>query len=208
MALKTFVKISAVNNLSDARYCAGMQVNLMGFNLEENNKNYTSPEKFKEITDWLSGLEYIAEFEHTHPERILTFLKDYEGFHHIQIEEEIHLKMLVNTEYGIILKQTVNNISEIEDLIKKADSYDQHHVTLLLLSEKLTLDDAVIEKIKTLANGCQVLLGFGLEPDSIEKIIENTNIKGIAMEGGDEIKPGLKDFDQLADILESLEIED
>lgn len=208
MALKTFVKISAVNNLSDARYCAGMQVNLMGFNLEENNKNYTSPEKFKEITDWLSGLEYIAEFEHTHPERILTVLKDYEGFHHIQIEEEIHLKMLVNTEYGIILKQTVNNISEIEDLIKKADSYDQHHVTLLLLSEKLTLDDAVIEKIKTLANGCQVLLGFGLEPDSIEKIIENTNIKGIAMEGGDEIKPGLKDFDQLADILESLEIED
>ncbi|PRY87213.1 phosphoribosylanthranilate isomerase [Mongoliibacter ruber] len=208
MALKTFVKISAVNNLSDARYCAGMQVNLMGFNLEENNKNYISPEKFKEITDWLSGLEYIAEFEHTHPERILTHIQEYDGFQYIQIEEEIHLKMLVNTEYGIILKQTVNTISDLEDLIKKTASYQQYQVTLLLVSEELPLDDTAMEKIKTLAEGCQVLLGFGLKSDSVEEIVEKTKVKGIAMEGGDEIKPGLKDFDELADILESLEIED
>lgn len=35
MALKTFVKISGVNNLSDARYCAGMGVNQLGFNIED-----------------------------------------------------------------------------------------------------------------------------------------------------------------------------
>lgn len=60
MALKTFVKISTVNNLSDARYCAGMYVNLMGFNLEEGNKDYMAPEKYQELTDWLSGLEYVG----------------------------------------------------------------------------------------------------------------------------------------------------
>lgn len=208
MALKTFVKISSVNNLSDARYCAGMQVNLMGFNLEEENKNFVSPEKFKEITDWLSGLEYIAEFEYTHPERILTLIQEYEGFHHIQIKEEIHLKMLVNTDYGIILKQTVNAISDLEDLINKTKSYKQHNVTLLLVSDQLSLEDAVLEKIKELAGGCQVLLGFGLEADTVEEVVEKTKIKGIALEGGDEIQPGLKDFDELAEILETLELED
>ncbi|EOZ93688.1 Phosphoribosylanthranilate isomerase [Indibacter alkaliphilus LW1] len=208
MALKTFVKISSVNNLSDARYCAGMQVNLMGFNLEENSKNFISPEKFKEITDWLSGLEYVAEFEHTHPERILTHLKEYQGIHHIQIQEEIHLKMLVNTGFGIILHQKLEDITDLDELIKKSRSYDEHHVTLLLTSEQLALNASVIEKIRILAEGCQVLLGFGLEASNIEKTVDQTNIKGISLEGGDEIKPGLKDFDELAEILETLEIED
>jgi phosphoribosylanthranilate isomerase len=31
---------------------------------------------------------------------------------------------------------------------------------------------------------------------------------GFALDSGDEIKPGLRDFDQLAAILESLELED
>jgi phosphoribosylanthranilate isomerase len=208
MALKTFVKISSVNNLSDARYCAGMQVNLMGFNLEENSKNFISPEKFKEITDWLSGLEYVAEFEHTHPERILTHLKEYQSIHHIQIQEEIHLKMLVNTGFGIILHQKLEDITDLDELIKKSRSYDEHHVTLLLTSEQLALNASVIEKIRILAEGCQVLLGFGLEASNIEKTVDQTNIKGISLEGGDEIKPGLKDFDELAEILETLEIED
>ena len=48
MALKTFVKISGVNNLSDARYCAGMGVNQLGFNIEDKHPNYTDPQSFKE----------------------------------------------------------------------------------------------------------------------------------------------------------------
>lgn len=208
MALKTFVKISSVNNLSDARYCSGMQVNLMGFCLEENNKNFISPEKFKEITDWLSGLEFVAEFEHTHPERILTTLQDYPGISHIQIQEEIHLKMLANTTHGIILKQQVEKIEDIDALIKKAASYNDFQVTLLLVSDSMQIDKNVEEKIKTLAEQCQVLLGFGIDADHVLDTIENTGIKGIEMAGGDEIKPGLKDFDELADILETLEIED
>lgn len=208
MALKTFVKISSVNNLSDARYCSGMQVNLMGFCLEENNKNFISPEKFREITDWLSGLEFVAEFEHTHPERILTVLQDYPNINHIQIQEEIHLKMLANTTYGIILKQKVEKIEDIEDLIKKAASYNDFQVTLLLVSDSLQMDKDVEGHIKKLAEQCQVLLGFGIDADHVMETIEKTSVKGIEMAGGDEIKPGLKDFDELADILETLEIED
>jgi phosphoribosylanthranilate isomerase len=208
MALKTFVKISSVNNLSDARYCSGMQVNLMGFNVEESNKNYTSPEKFKEITAWLSGLEFVAEFENSHPERILTLLKDYPDIHYLQIEEEFHLKMLVNTGFGLILKKQIGNPEDLEDLIKKAPFYKNNDVTLLLVSEIPAIDGQMKEKIKTLAQACQVLLGFGLSAETVVGLMEETGVKGIEMEGGEEIKPGLKDFDELAEILEALEIED
>ncbi|AFL85196.1 phosphoribosylanthranilate isomerase [Belliella baltica DSM 15883] len=207
MSLKTFVKISAINNLSDARYCAGMYVNLMGFNLEENQPNYISPEKFGEITSWLSGLEYVGEFENSHPDSILETLKSYPDIKYIEIQEEIHLKMLVNSSYGLILKQNIKDVDDLEDLITKSQSYSDHDVTLHLVSETLHLDDSILEKIKALSEKCQVLLGFGLEANSIENIIEKTKIRGISLQGGDEIKPGLKDFDELADILEALEID-
>ncbi|RZS97078.1 phosphoribosylanthranilate isomerase [Cecembia calidifontis] len=208
MALRTFVKISSVNNLSDARYCAGMQVNLMGFNLEENNKNYTSPEKFREITDWLSGVEFVAEFESAHPDSILKKLSHYEGFQYIQIKEDIHVNLLANTAYSLILLKEIQNLNELEELIKKAPSYNQFDITILLTSPLLEINNAFEEKIKELASICPVLLGFGLEAENVLQLIEKTGVKGIALEGGDEIKPGLKDFDDLAEILEILEIED
>ncbi|EKB49408.1 hypothetical protein [Cecembia lonarensis] len=208
MALKTFVKISSVNNLSDARYCSGMQVNLMGFSLEEENKNFTSAQKFKEITDWLSGVAFVAEFEFSHPQNILEKIKSYEGIDYIQIEEEMHLKMLVNSGYGIILKEKIQDVAQLDALIAKADSYSNFNVTLLLTSDNLKIDEAIKDKIKTLAEKCELLLGFGLESRNVLELVAYTGVKGIAMEGGDEIKPGLKDFDELAEILEALEIED
>ncbi|MCH7412231.1 phosphoribosylanthranilate isomerase [Belliella sp. R4-6] len=208
MSLKTFVKISNINNLSDARYCAGMYVNLMGFSLEENNKNFISPEKFKEITDWLSGLEYVAEFEESHPDTILEIVKAYPEINYLEIQEEIHLKMLVNSSFGLILKCKVEDLDTIDDLISKSKSYADFGVTVHLVSDTLELDEATSLKIKELAEKCQVLLGFGLDASTIEEVLGKTKVKGISLEGGDEIKPGLKDFDELADILEVLELED
>lgn len=208
MALKTFVKISTVNNLSDARYCAGMYVNLMGFNLEENNKDYTSPEKFREVTEWLSGLEYVGEFENTHPDKILEIIKGYEGIDYLQVSEEMYLQMLVNTSFKIIWNKSISDVSELKDLIAKADSMKSNQVTLLLESDSLNLNEEVNTLLRELSSKCKVLLGFGLDAGHIEETLEQTGVNGIAMKGGDEIKPGLKDFDELADILEALEIED
>lgn len=208
MALRTFVKISSVNNLSDARYCAGMQINLMGFNLEENNKNYTSPEKFKEITDWLSGVEFAAEFDSSSPESILEKLKSYEGIQYIQIQDDLHLSILANSGYSLILHKEIRHQNEMEELSKNATAFVQYDIMVLLTSDNLEIDDVMERKLKELASKCEVLLGFGLDANNVIDLMNKTGVKGIAMEGGDEIKPGLKDFDDLAEILETLEIED
>lgn len=208
MALKTFVKISSINNLSDARYCSGMQVNLMGFSLEENNKNFVSPTKFSEITGWLSGVEFVGELTLTHPDRILELLQEYPDIRYVEIQEEIHLKKLVNTKYRLILKQKLENPDDLVELTKKAAFYKDFDITILLTSETLKMNMTVIDQIKELAGNCDVLLGFGFQADSVMQIVDQTGVKGISLEGGDEIKPGLKDFDELAEILELLETED
>jgi phosphoribosylanthranilate isomerase len=208
MALKTFVKISSVNNLSDARYCAGMYVNVMGFALEENSPNYVSPQKFKELSDWISGVEFVAEFKETHPENILTILEDYDGFTFIQIELEAHLEMLVNSSYGLIWKVDLDKEGQLDEVMSKAESLKNGGIVVLLEAENLKMDEQVIAKIRELAAKCDVLVGFDIHPDNVESLLENTKAKGIALKGGDEIKPGFKDFDELADILEVLEVED
>ncbi len=205
MALKTFVKISAVTNLNDARYCAGMYVNLMGFNLEENSNNYVTPTVYKEITDWLSGLEYVGEFKITHPRNILKQIQDYPGIKYIEIQQEFHLEMLVNTSFGIILRQKINDLGDLDELIDRSESYKSFDVSLLLVSDQLELNEEVTKKIKLLAKNCNVLLGFGITPENIELSLEKTAVKGIALQVGEEPNPVLKDFDDLADILEALE---
>ncbi|MBS9524589.1 phosphoribosylanthranilate isomerase [Litoribacter alkaliphilus] len=207
MALRTFVKISSVNNLSDARYCAGMYVNVMGFALEQNDSNYISPQKFKVLSDWVSGVEFVAEFKNSHPENILTTLQDYEGFTFIQIEEEAHLQMLLNTNYGLIWKVELEKIERLDEVIMMAESLKDGGIVVLLEGD-LSLDQSVKAKINELSSKCDVLVGFDITAENVNELLEETQIKGIALKGGDEIKPGIKDFDELADILETLEVED
>ena len=209
MALKTFVKISNVNNLSDARYCSGMYVNLMGFSLESNNEYYVTPTAFKEITDWLSGLEYVAEFSNNHPDQILEIMAQYPGFSHLQVEEKLHLPLLKNTSYSLIFKYTIKKESDWEEIMDFAGTLQENNILLNLESDLTTdLSGKNLEKLKELAEACDLLLGFGFDDQNIEGLLDNTNIKGISMKAGHEISPGVKDFDELADILEALEIED
>lgn len=210
MALKTFVKISNVNNLSDARYCAGMYVNLMGFCLEENSEYFVSPIEFKEITGWLSGLQYVAEFNLSHPDQLLETLREYEGFKWIQVREKHHLQMLENSGYGLIYSYTIKKAADWEDMLTFSKSLGEHEIILNLEADTGadTIGEKEREMIAQLATNCEVLLGFGFDATNIGPLLEATGIKGISMKGGHEIRPGIKDFDELADILEALEVED
>jgi phosphoribosylanthranilate isomerase len=208
MALTTFVKISSINNLSDARYCAGMYVNQLGFQLDESSENYISPEKYKEITDWISGVEFVAEFENTHPENILDQVKKYSNISYLQLQEEAHLQLLVNTGFGIIFKVIVNSQKDIEELVKKSVAFMDFDVTLLLESTSNVLPNEWLDVLSDLSKKCQVLIGFGITSQNVNELIQTTGAKGIVLKGGTEIKPGLKDFDELSEILEVLESED
>jgi phosphoribosylanthranilate isomerase len=181
---------------------------MIGFDLEEGSKNYTSPQKFNEITGWLSGVDYVAEFESTHPEKILGLLNEYTGINFIEIKEEIYLRMLVNTSYGLIFKKELKSEEDLDELIAKAQFFEDFKIMLHLVSENLEINAGMIQKLHTLASKVEVLLGFGIEPETVLNLLEISGVKGIALEGGEEIKPGLKDFDQLAEILEVLEVED
>lgn len=206
MALKTFVKIGGITNLSDARYCSGMYVNLLGFSVEHTSDKYVSPAQFSEITGWLSGLEYVGEFEEANAEGVLETLKNYPGIswaEHQDLETLIELK---NSGLSLIYKKDLEEVRDKEYQVGTAVS--EAGIILHLTSNHEILTDEDLEVINLLSERCEIILGAGLSSENVLDLLADHTLKGIALTGGTEIKPGLKDFDELADILEKLEIEE
>lgn len=205
MALSTFVKINSVNNLTDARYCAGMYVDLLGFEISPNAEKTIDTQTFKEITGWLSGVEYAAELENESEEEVLRLLTDYD----LQWVEHKNIDVLVSLRekgFNCIYKQDLTHVKSVK--LELAEELKSKGIYLHLTSKNKELSDRELELVKQLAGSCDVLLGSGISPQNLQKSLENIPLKGLALNAGNEIKPGLKDFDELADILEILEIED
>ena len=72
MALKTFVKISSINNLSAARYCAGMGVDFLSFPISS-----IDPKKYQEITGWVAGPKFGVEIDSPNINAIKEYKADF-----------------------------------------------------------------------------------------------------------------------------------
>jgi phosphoribosylanthranilate isomerase len=205
MALKTKVKVNRITNLTDARYCSGMYVDVLGFSLEEGAPYYVSPNQFQEITGWISGADYAAEFTDSDAFTIERRLADYPGINWIESSDLDTLIQLKNLGKELIYRVSMEGI---ESIVPKIELLNQQHITLHLTSTEnfLSTDNEIF--IKELASKVHLFLGFGINPENSSLLAEIPGLAGLAMDGGDEIKPGLRDFDQLASILENLELAD
>ena len=184
MALKTLVKIGGITNLSDARYCAGMGVDMLGFDVIPGRPNYISPESFHQIRGWITGPLIVAEIAGLQrPEDLPQILENYRP------------DML---QFGLV-ELTALPSPPLPYILALNASEDISHLTIrpeyLLGREPLAVP---------------LNIAFLLEVNSTEEAkiaLLNTSVRGIALNGGPELKPGLKDYSALADILELLEVE-
>lgn len=204
MALKISVKISEVNNLTEARYCAGMGVEMIGFSMEESHPKYLPPAKIKEISNWITGMKIIGEFQNADAAKILA-ASDQLPMDYVQLQ---HPSADEFTQFGIpiILKINVSSdMAALENILKG----NSQQVTLFLLESSTLKDFQGIEaQLVKFCSMYPILLGFGISKDSLEIVLETIKPAGIAFIGGEEIRPGLKDFEDLSEVLELLETED
>lgn len=198
--LKTTVKISNVTNLSDARYCAGMGVELIGFSMDD-----LSFEKYKEMRGWLSGVQIVGETESESILEIMelkeTFLPDY-----IQTSNWQNLSEIKRAELPIILK--VDYAKADLPALLRSTAQEVDYFLIENSDEFAHLDEAAISQLDALAFQYPVILGFGLSEDNVNEVLERIPLKGVALKGGEELKPGQRDYAELMDILEALESED
>lgn len=201
MALRCPVKISAVNNLSDARYVAGMGVDFMGFNIEPGAKDGIDPQTFEAITGWVSGVSLVGE------------ITRYQSGHWEQIKQQYPLDLLqISEPYESALSEITCPLMirlNVEDELTTAQCLkDFKEMTQYYVVE--AGGSLFAEKKPRILEWCRkypILLEAPLLPEEIDFWLQH-GLAGIALKGGHEIKPGYKDFDDLADMLEALEIDD
>lgn len=204
MGLQTFVKVGEITNLSDARYCAGMGVELLGFNVIENTAGFVDPEKFAEITGWVVGVSYCAEINDFFPNRNLLESLNNANITYI---ESTSLDVLKNLTGFLKIHKTIiktqEDIDALFNLVKEISSIADF---LLVECEKEALFakiDHLLSEIKISAN---IIKSYGLTEGNVINL-DQSIFHGIALKGSEEIKPGYKDFDELAEILEALEVD-
>ena len=199
MGLKTLVKLSQVTNLSDARYAAGMGVQMVGFNINPESDLYTDPEKFKEISGWISGVTLVGEFEGA----VFSYNAGYD-FEYIQISDPQFVGPIKVLKKKIIFQIDLDKLDNAAAEKMMAELNDKVEYFLLTKSdERLN-----VSKIKSWARSFPIILGFGLQEDTIEKVLQEYKVKGISLVGGEEKVTGFKDYDHLSAILEKLDSED
>lgn len=200
MTLKTMVKVGQITNLSNARYCAGMGVNMLGFVVDDGSEFFISPELFREISGWVAGVEFVGEISGSQIPELTGY-----SFSYLQVSDRALPEIVCASGYACIFY--INTANYVPEHIAQIMEEQQKYVSYFLL-EGLNpdiLDDAELERITTWAASYPVWLGSGITPHNLEKLLAS-GIKGIALYGGTESKPGFKDYDELADILETLDI--
>lgn len=206
MALKTFVKLNSITNLTEARYGAGMYVDLLGFNLDISSGKYINPELFKEITGWVSGVGFVGEFSYQSNPDILEVLKDYPSITWIEYDQIDGLLSIVDAGYSLIYKMRLDRISEFD--LKLAKILSDYGILLHVASPDGSFREGDLQLINQLSQQCKVVMGAGVTEKNVLGLIDDTGIFGISLSGSEENKPGLGDLDELAEILEKIETEE
>ncbi|QDK79076.1 N-(5'-phosphoribosyl)anthranilate isomerase [Spirosoma sp. KCTC 42546] len=206
MSLKTLVKISNVTNLSDARYCAGMGVDMLGFSMDADSPDYIEPKKFDEIRGWVAGVQIVGETTSTDPEVIEQLLDTYKP-DILQVNESALLSYLSTFTKPLILHVDLSQLT-----LDQLDTLFQTGVAgadyiLLESNSPLHLDDELKTTLQRLAARYPILLGIGVSAENVHELLAELSVQGIALSGGDEERPGNKEFGELMDILEAIEEE-
>lgn len=204
--LKTIVKISNVTNLSDARYCAGMGVEMLGFSVDEASESFIDLKKFQEIRSWIAGVQIVAETNLADAEAILEKITIYQP-DVVQVSEASVLPWLkAETIKPIILRVEIDQ--DVDTVVEIMENNLQYASYFLLESaSESALDGDWPELLTTISSRFPILVGFGITSENASSLPDTTHITGVALRGSEEIRPGFKDFGELMDVLEALEDE-
>ncbi|GJM33384.1 MAG: hypothetical protein DHS20C18_23850 [Saprospiraceae bacterium] len=214
--LKTKVKASSVTNLTDARYFAAWEVEWMGFNFDVGSESHIPAEMMKAISDWVDGVKIVGEFNlHTVDEiRAAIDLLNLDG---IQVGMFTDLDALLELRSPVpVIKEIViekeSSASELQHILEAFQpqveafliNFDKNGISWEDLRDSRPFSIADLQKM---AEEFPLLISIDLPADILIEVVNLIPFYGLNFTGGEEEKVGLKSFDELDEIFETLEIQ-
>jgi phosphoribosylanthranilate isomerase len=195
--LKTQVKVSSIANLSDARYCAGMGVEWLGFPLQE-----ITLERFTEIRNWLAGVQIVGEFAKATADQVREAVAIYQP-DVIEVDSSVSLVAIQSIDVSKILRVNIDT-DNLPAIFAASAPYVSHFLLVGDSADSLIGMEASIE---IWAAQYPIIVGLDIPEDDLDEWVEQSSIQGIGLVAGEEDRPGFRDFTDLMTILEKLETE-
>lgn len=190
MPLKSLVKVSHLSNLSDARYCAGMGVEMIGFQVIPGTEHYIAPETFQDIRGWIAGPRIVAElYGVTSVDQIETAIRTY-------APDALELSF---EEY-----QRFDQFLTLPCLISVKDLSQITQLSVINLAHAIAEEDT---QCTSVGDCTQSILVKVTSVESLKDHLAQGCFRGFVLEGANNTAPGITDYDKLGALLEALEDE-
>jgi len=197
------IKLGNITNLSDARFAAAAGIEYMGFCFDTNNVNYIPPVKAKQIIDWTSGCFVVAEFGNQSIHEIMA-ITEMLNIDIVEINNHLLPTDLVEIDKPIIKKLDIslsNKETLTAEIVLYSTKVDAFH--LFASHENNSITE---QQLKEICNNYKIIWGINTSSKTIKSITETYQPYALNITGGDEEKTGVKDFDELNNILDVLGI--
>lgn len=197
------IKYSNVTNLSDARYAAAVGMNYIGFCFDATNPNYITPIKAKEISDWLTGSFIVAEFG-DQPLNDINDISELLQVDVIELENRLLPDEVATLEKPVIKKINTQEFS-FDQLITELNAYQNVCDAFHLYASSNSFSDT---ELKQLCSNFKIIWGLPYTMEGVITLIHTYQPFAISINGGEEEVIGMKDFDDINDLIERLTTED
>lgn len=207
------IKASQITNLTDARYFAAREVHWMSFDFREKSSNFIDPIKARAIFEWVEVPTIIGEFDNISADEIrfytegwglkaiqvsfftpLETVKALQGF---SIIKEIWIEEFTNSD---VLRKTILEFLEYVDAFQL--NFEHGDISFADIQEGRAMIS--LEELKAICLDYPIILDISFSLQDINAI-KMLNLAGLSMKGSAEERVGVKTFDELDDIFDTIE---
>ena len=190
--------IRGINNLSDARYCAGMGADKLTFVLDPGLPGFLDPKTVQELAGWVAGVELIGEFDRLGAPEINALAAEC-ALDAVLLRRPRSAAELAEIAAPLYLELSAATVAA-------GQPWPPGPIGFVVELADADPDDA-LAAVRQLAEQRPLWLGPGLHPQRARALATEYPVAGLSFASGNEVKPGLRDFDQLEAVFEALEID-
>ena len=206
--MKTLVKICGLTRLEDARFCAAAGADYLGFVLAKESPRFITPDKVKEIIGWVYGPKTVGVFVDADPSYVNEIAQEI-GFDLVQLHGNESVEECRRIDAPIIKAIAVRPDTTAADLEMEIGRYGDS-IRHVLLDTSIrgvsggtgqTFDWAVatdtVRRHDTFVAG-------GVNSGNVVRVIQHLDPFAIDVATGVEDSPGIKDFEKVSTLLETV----
>jgi len=156
---------------------------MLGFGVVEGNESYINPQQFQEIRGWVTGPKVVAEIYGIADARDLpAILENYRpDYLELGVREFDLLKVL---PLPFIL-----SVAEHETVAGSPE--------FILTKKNVAPPNQAVKQLVTIGS-----------KEDVHQVLMQSGVYGVALKGGVELRPGLKEYDDLSEVFDLLEADD